>query len=74
MQRRIFSLGLIAILAGVQLSALAAGRRNGKEVRFTVRIENILTKTGSPPPPAPNSRSLSRPGCGLCTASWMSGF
>jgi hypothetical protein len=46
MQRRIFSLGLIAILAGFQLSALAAGRRNGKEVRFTVRIENISNKDG----------------------------
>src|SRR6266567_5803275 len=46
MQRRIFSLCLIAILAGFQLSALAAGRRNGKEVRFTVRIENISNKDG----------------------------
>ena len=46
MQRRIISLGLIAILAGFQLSALAAGRRNGKEVRFTVRIENISSKDG----------------------------
>ena len=46
MQRRILSMGLIAILAGFQLSALAAGRSNGKEVRFTVRIENIANKDG----------------------------
>ena len=46
MQPRILSLGLIAILAGFQLSALAAGRGNGKEVRFTVRIQNISSKDG----------------------------
>jgi len=46
MQRRILSLGLIALLAGVQLSGIAAGRGNGKEVRFTVRIENISNKDG----------------------------
>ncbi len=46
MQRRIFSLGLIAILLGFQLSALAAGRRDGKDVRFIVRIENISGKDG----------------------------
>jgi len=46
MQRRILSLGLIAMLAGFQLSAMAAARRNGKEVRFTVRIENISNKDG----------------------------
>lgn len=46
MQRRIFSLGLIAILLGFQLSALATGRRDGKDVRFIVRIENISGKDG----------------------------
>ena len=46
MQRRTLSLGLIAILVGFQLSALAAGRRDGKAVRFTVRIENISSKDG----------------------------
>ncbi len=46
MQRRILSLGLIAIVLGFQLSALAAGSRNGKAVRFTVRIENISNKDG----------------------------
>jgi len=46
MQRRTLSLGLIAILLGFQLSALAAGRSNGKEIRFTVRIENISNKDG----------------------------
>lgn len=47
MQRRTLSLGLIAILLGFQPSALAAGRRDGKDVRFTVRIENISSKDGS---------------------------
>ena len=46
MQRRILSLGLIAILAGFQLSALAAGHRDGRDVRFTVRIENVSNKDG----------------------------
>lgn len=46
MQRRVFSLGLIAILLGFQLSATAAGRRDGRDVRFTVRIENISSKDG----------------------------
>ena len=40
MQRRIFSLGLIAILAGFQLSAPAAIRRNG------IRAEGAATKGG----------------------------
>lgn len=44
MQRRILSLGLIAITAVFQLSALAAGRRDHKEVRFHVHIENISKK------------------------------
>src|SRR5262249_43148552 len=34
------------MLAGFQLSAMAAPRWNGKEVRFTVRIENISNKDG----------------------------
>lgn len=46
MQRRTLSLGLIAILLGFQLSALATGRRDGKDVRFTVRIENTSSKDG----------------------------
>lgn len=46
MQRRTLSLGLIAILVGFQLSVLAAGRRDGRDVRFTVRIENISSKDG----------------------------
>ena len=46
MERRTLSLGLIAILLGCQLSALAADHRNGKDVRFTVRIENISNKDG----------------------------
>jgi|GEM_PF-800712 len=46
MQRRTLSLGLIAILLGFQLSALATGRRDSRDVRFTVRIENISSKDG----------------------------
>jgi len=46
MQRRILLMGLIVILAAFQLSALAGGRRNGHDVRFTVRIENISNKDG----------------------------
>jgi hypothetical protein len=45
MQRRIFSLGLIAIVAAFQLSVLAAGR-DDKGVRFTVRIENTSSTDG----------------------------
>lgn len=45
MQRRIISLALIAILLGFQLST-AARHRDGNDVRFTVRIENISTKDG----------------------------
>jgi hypothetical protein len=46
MQRRIFSLGLIAIVAAFQLSVLAAGR-DDKGVRFTVRVENISSNGSS---------------------------
>lgn len=46
MKRRILSAGLIAILIGFQLSTLAADHRNGKGVRFIVRIENISNKDG----------------------------
>ena len=46
MQRRILLLGLITILIGFQLSVLAANHRDGKGVRFTVRIENISSKDG----------------------------
>jgi hypothetical protein len=45
MQRRILSAGLIALLLGFQLSTLA-GARDGQEVRFTVRVENISSKDG----------------------------
>ena len=43
MQRRIFSLGLIAILAAFQLSALAGSRRNGKEVKFSSAVQKRKT-------------------------------
>lgn len=43
MQRKLFSLGLIATLVGLQLS-VAAGHRDGRDVRFNVRIENISVK------------------------------
>ena len=46
MQRRILSLGLIAIAAVFQLSVLAATRGDHKEVRFHVHIENISKKDG----------------------------
>jgi hypothetical protein len=46
MKRRILSAGLIAILIGFQLSALAADHRNGKGIRLIVRIENISDKDG----------------------------
>lgn len=39
-------MGLTAILLGFQLSVLAADHRNGHDVRFTVRIENISNKDG----------------------------
>jgi hypothetical protein len=46
MQRRFISLGLLAILLGFQLSVVAASHRDGRNVRFNVRIENISTKDG----------------------------
>src|SRR5262249_25807628 len=45
MQRRVFSMGLIAILLGLQM-AVAASHRDGRDVRFHVRIENISTGDG----------------------------
>ena len=45
MQRRILLLGLIAMITGVQPSALADVHLNGK-VRFNVRIENISNTDG----------------------------
>lgn len=46
MSRRTLSLGLIAVLAAFQLSVPAAGLRDGKNVTFTVRIENVSSKDG----------------------------
>jgi hypothetical protein len=48
MRRRNILLGLIgiAVLAGGQVSTLAGNHRNGKEVRFTVRIENVSSPDG----------------------------
>lgn len=46
MQRCKFSLALIAFLIGFEMSVLAAGHRNGSDVRFTVRVENVSTKDG----------------------------
>src|ERR1043166_10043330 len=44
-KQKILVIGLIAILAGLQLT-VAASNRDGKAVTFHVRIENISTKDG----------------------------
>lgn len=46
MQRRIFSLGLIAILSAFQPSAIGATQHDDNGLKFTVRIENISSKDG----------------------------